>query len=304
MRIRQLIEPDQAMPVHQLPDLSALPATGGLFWKAARSSRRKPGAEPVIPRNSVTLKNLVLRGEHVAAYNQVCELPEGTLAITYPQVVAAPLHMHVMTQPNFPLPLVGIVHLRNVIRQKALLSVGVPYDVQVQIGESRRTKLGIEVDLVTDYLSGGESLWTATTTVLHRIKVKERGSKAPAPPAAAVTAQYLPFSVPEDTGRRYAPVASDYNPIHLYPITARFLGFDRAIAHGMWSVARCLGLLLPDYGGAPASLSIQFKQPLLLPGRVTLKQVSGGPGGQAVDFDLLSREGGKTHLSGRLEGLV
>lgn len=290
------------MPLHLLPDLSAPPATGGLFWKAALSTRRKPGAQPVIPNNSVTLKNFVLKGEHVAAYNTVCELPEGTLAITYPQVVAAPLHMHVMTQPNFPLPLVGIVHLRNVITQKAVLNVGVPYDVQVQIGESRRTKLGIEVDLLTDYLSHGESLWSATTTVLHRIKLKERGSKAPPPPPpAAVTAQYLPFSVPEDTGRRYAPVASDYNPIHLYPITAKLLGFDRAIAHGMWSVARCLGLLLPDYGGTPARLSIQFKQPLLLPGRVTLKQVRAG---QGVDFDLLAREGGKTHLSGRLEGLV
>ena len=290
------------MPLHVLPDLSAPPATGGLFWQAALSSRRKPGDAPVIPNKSVTLKNFALKGEHIAAYNKVCELPEGLLAITYPQVVAAPLHMHVMTQPNFPLPLVGIVHLRNVITQKALLSVGVPYDVQVQIGDSRRSKLGIEVDLLTDYLSDGEALWSAVTTILYRMKAKERGSKAPPAPApAAVTAQYLPFSVPADTGRRYAPVAGDYNPIHLYPLTAKLFGFDRAIAHGMWSVARSLGLMLPTYGGTPAKLSIQFKQPLLLPGRVTLKQVKRG---QGVDFDLLAREGGKTHLSGRLEGLI
>ncbi|MES2885622.1 MAG: MaoC/PaaZ C-terminal domain-containing protein [Pseudomonadota bacterium] len=289
------------MPIHSLPDLTTLPATGPLFWKAALSSRRKPGESPEIPGNTVTLKNFALKGEHIAAYNAVCELPEGVLAITYPQVVAAPLHMHVMLQPNFPLPLVGLVHLRNHISQKAVLSAGVPYDVRVQVGESRRSKLGIEVDLLTDYLADGEALWTATTTVLHRIKAKERGSKLASSSPAAVVAQYQPFSVPADTGRRYAPVAQDYNPIHLYPITARFLGFDRAIAHGMWSVARSLGLLLPGYGGTPARLDIQFKQPLLLPGRVTLKHLKVGEG---VDFELLAREGGKTHLSGRLEGLI
>ncbi len=288
-----------------LPDLSVLPSTAPLFWKAALSSRRKPGESPSVPHNTVTLKNFVLQGEHIAAYNAVCQLPEGQIAISYPQVVAAPLHMHVMTQPDFPLPLIGLVHLGNVITQRAALSAGTPYDVRVQIGESRRSKLGLEVDLLTDYLADGESLWSAVTTVLHRAKVKSRGSKAAPPAAPAVTARYLPFEAPADIGRRYAAVAQDYNPIHLYALTARLFGFDRAIAHGMWSVARCLGLLLPQYlashGGAPARLVIQFKQPLLLPGRVTLKQVSVG---QGVDFDLLAREGGKTHLSGRLEGLV
>ncbi len=284
-----------------LPDLSTPPSTAPLFWKAALSARRKPGTAPEIPNNSVTLKNFVLTGDHIAAYNAVCGLPQGPLAMTYPQVVAAPLHMHVMTQPNFPLPLLGIVHLRNIVTQKHSLSAGVPYDVRVHIGDSRRTKLGIEVDLLTDYLSHDESLWSAVTTVLYRMKSKERGARAPVPAAAAVTASYLPFDVPENIGRRYAPIAGDYNPIHLYPITAKFLGFDRAIAHGMWSVARSLGLMLPTYGGTPAKLTIQFKQPLFLPGRVTLKQVKTG---QGVDFDLLAREGGKTHFSGRLEGLI
>lgn len=289
------------MPLQTLPDLNQLPATAPLFWKAALSSRKKAGDAPKIPAIGVTLKNFVLKGEHIAAYNAVCGLPPETLVITYPQVVAAPLHMHVMTQASFPLPLVGIVHLRNVITQRAELHAGMSYDVQVQIGESRRTALGIEVDILTDYLSHGESLWSAVTTVLHRIKAKARSGKAPAPATTVVTAQYAPFDVPADTGRRYAPVAQDYNPIHLYPLTAKLFGFDRAIAHGMWSVARSLGELLPNYGGKPAKLSIQFKQPLLLPARVTLKQarVAG-----VVDFDLLAREGGRTHLSGRLEGLL
>ena len=43
-----------------------------------------------------------------------------------------------------------------------------------------------------------------------------------------------------DIGRRYAAVCGDLNPIHLYPLSAKAFGFPRAIAHGMWSLARCV----------------------------------------------------------------
>ena len=46
-----------------------------------------------------------------------------------------------------------------------------------------------------------------------------------------------------DIGRRYGAVSGDRNPIHLYPLTARLFGFRRAIAHGMWTKARCLAAL-------------------------------------------------------------
>ncbi len=277
--------------------LTTLPSAGSLYLKAALSVTRKPGNEPVIPANSVDMKGLRFDAAHVSAYNEVCGLPVECLALTYPQVLAAPLHIHVLTQPNYPYPVMGMVHLRNAIEQLAPMSIGVAYDVEVRIGNSKKTGLGVEVDLITQYSAAGEVVWTATTTVLHRVKSKIRGKKAPPLPAPAVTAHYQPFEVPEDIGRRYAPVAGDHNPIHLYALTAKMFGFDRAIAHGMWSVARCLGLLLPALEGVPARLSVQFKQPLLLPGKVTLKHWEATDG---IAFDLLAREGGKTHLSGQL----
>ena len=61
--------------------------------------------------------------------------------------------------------------------------------------------------------------------------------------------RHSPGSCPADLGRRYAGVSGDHNPIHLYPLTAKAFGFPRQIAHGMWSMARCVGALenrLPD----------------------------------------------------------
>ena len=70
----------------------------------------------------------------------------------------------------------------------------------------------------------------------------------------------------DDLGRRYAAVSGDHNPIHLHAWAAKPFGFPRAIAHGMWTKARCLAALrLPDAFTA----EVRFKQPILLPGKVT-----------------------------------
>ncbi len=57
------------------------------------------------------------------------------------------------------------------------------------------------------------------------------------------------WRLPGDLGRRYGSVSGDLNPIHVHPLTARLFGFPTAIAHGMWTKARCLAALesrLPD----------------------------------------------------------
>ena len=75
------------------------------------------------------------------------------------------------------------------------------------------------------------------------------------------------WRVPADTGRRYAAVSGDRNPIHLHPLPARLLGQPGAIAHGMWTHARCLAALagrLPD----AFTVEVAFKRPVRLPADV------------------------------------
>ena len=79
-----------------------------------------------------------------------------------------------------------------------------------------------------------------------------------------------------DLGRRYAAVSGDRNPIHMHALTAKPLGFPAAIAHGMWTKARCLAALeprLPDSFTA----EVAFRRPILLPGRV---EFSSRPAGE------------------------
>ena len=61
-------------------------------------------------------------------------------------------------------------------------------------------------------------------------------------------------------------MSGDHNPIHLHALSAKALGFPRAIAHGMWTKARCLASLrLPD----AFAVDVRFKKPILLPSKVT-----------------------------------
>ena len=51
---------------------------------------------------------------------------------------------------------------------------------------------------------------------------------------------WMTVHVPASIGLQYARVTGDYNPHHLYPWTARLVGYSNAMAHGMWTLQRAL----------------------------------------------------------------
>jgi len=90
-------------------------------------------------------------------------------------------------------------------------------------------------------------------------------------------------------------VSGDVNPIHLHPLTARAFGFPRAIAHGMWVKARCLGALEPRLPDA-YTVAVRFKLPMLVPARAAFSAAAGEDGGLA--FAVHDARSGKPHVTG------
>ena len=94
-------------------------------------------------------------------------------------------------------------------------------------------------------------------------------------------------------------MSGDRNPIHMYSLTAKPLGFQRAIAHGMWTKARCLAALesrLPDAFG----VDVRFRKPILLPARIEFASVDDG---DEIDFEVRDAKRGTPHLEGRVAPL-
>jgi hypothetical protein len=279
--------------------LERMPESGALALKAFGTVRRKPKADVDLPRMGVSLKGVRFDATRLRAYRAICGFPEaGAVPMPYPQVQAIGMQMHLLAQKEFPLPLIGLVHLKNRIVQERELGADESFDVTVAVVGNRKTERGLEFELETTYAEpSGRAVWSAVATVLHRGKPGPK--KKPAPPREEQSrlSEYEAIEAPEDIGRRYGRIAGDMNPIHLYPLTAKLLGFERHIAHGMWSLARACALVQPHLGRAPRELNVQFRQPLFLPGRAALRY---GAEGEGYAFALIGRDSGKTHLNGDL----
>ena len=238
---------------------------------------------------------VVVDRARVDAYAAVCGFPRKDVApLTFPHMLAFPLHMAIMGDPAFPYPAVGMVHVENTITAHRAIGIGEPLDVTTEVGAPRAHARGALVDFVTTVSAGGETAWESTSTYLRRGRPVE-GEPAPGIVVADPPSGGVEWRLPADLGRTYAAVSGDANPIHLYPWTAKALGFPRQIAHGMWTLARSIAAIenrLP----AATTVEVAFKKPVLLPGTVVFGARQDEAG---WTFALTSPKDGSPHLLGR-----
>lgn len=272
------------------------PALGPLFARALID--RRPASMPDgrrTPRLEASLAPQPVHEGHLARYREVCGFePAPTLPVTYPHVLAAGLQMHLLAEPAFPVRIAGLVHVRHVIRQLRPLPVEASPALRCWLEGSRTTAVGEEFCLHAVAELAGEVCWEEETYFIARARGGRRGAR-PRRPAEGFTT-VARWRAPADVGRRYARVSGDYNPIHLWPLTGRLFGFPGAIAHGMWSLARCAATLAPATDGA-CRLEARFLRPLVLPASVLLQRSEGmSPPG----FRLASPDEEQVYLSGSL----
>ncbi|WP_432152045.1 MaoC family dehydratase [Streptomyces sp. bgisy029] len=255
--------------------------------------------DATLPATRLTLPAAPAAPGPLAAYRRVCSFPttaygSGPLPLTYPHVLAFPLTMRLMTGRDFPLPVVGLVHTWIEIAARRPVQAGEPLELTVYAAELTPHRRGTEVTMVTEARVGGELVWESRSGYLsrHATEAAEESTEKARPLDLPAVAEWR---LPGDLGRRYGAVSGDRNPIHLHPLTARLFGFPRAIAHGMWTVARCLAEAEGRPDGHPGELRTvraEFKAPVLLPATVTY---AADPAGNA--FGLRSASG-RVHLTG------
>ena len=95
-------------------------------------------------------------------------------------------------------------------------------------------------------------------------------------------------------------VSGDFNLIHLSDVTAKLFGFERAIAHGMWSLARTAAELSARIAADSFRLGVAFKLPIFLPAWVNLQSWETRAG---IGFGLRDAQGEKPHMTGTIERL-
>jgi acyl dehydratase len=267
---------------------------------AVEPLRRRPGS---LPERELRRDGIAVDRRRLAEYDRVCGFRlSDTLPATYPHVLAFPLALELIAGGDFPFGVLGLVHVGNAIEQLRPLDAGEPLDLRLwadRLGEHPR---GRTVDIVAEGYVDGELAWRDRSTYLHRESVRREGT-VPAgtgrPRKEAREAVPVPsavWDVPGDIGRRYAAVSGDRNPIHLHGLAAKLFGQQTAIAHGMWTKARCLAALQAQLPGA-FTVDVAFKLPVRLPARVAFATWTED---RERRFALHDARGGRPHLGGTI----
>ncbi|MDA7853395.1 MaoC/PaaZ C-terminal domain-containing protein [Porticoccaceae bacterium] len=274
--------------------LDQLPNMPSLLGRAAFKSGHYQLGD-VLPALSTEVNHLRIRRDHLHAYRSVCGFADNTLLpATYLHMLAFPLSLNLLIQHDFPMKAMGQVHLRNRISVLEEFDLGASISMKATIGHSELTSRGVEWDIDVSAVVDNQLIWSSTSTYLNRCKtgvpvVRQKETLPEGDP------QY--WTVAADTGRRYAKISADYNPIHLSDITARLFGFKQAIAHGMWSKARCLAALEEKLPTAGYSVDVAFQRPLFLPADVIFNTAE-NPQGEC--FSLQNKTSGVLHLIGHI----
>jgi MaoC like domain len=269
-----------------------------------------PGRGKDIPDLELTLEGVRPDPEAIAAYAKVCGFTlRNQLPPTYPHVLAFPLHMAVMADGRFPFGAVGLVHVENRIVQHRPIGFDEELRICVRPTALQPHPRGRTFGLATEAWSGRQKVWESQSTMLRRGSSVEQPADGPkSRPGVDFSARRRGSDALEltasaewrlggDLGRRYAAVSGDRNPIHMHALTAKPLGFPGAIAHGMWTKARCLAALegrLPD----AFAVEVRFRKPIRLPGKVEFLSDAASEG---IHFAVRDAKRQTPHLDGSLE---
>ncbi|WP_298459362.1 MaoC/PaaZ C-terminal domain-containing protein [uncultured Cellulomonas sp.] len=300
-------------------ELAAVPGLGALYARGVAASARlaalsRAGRAPSrLPDVEYVVHGVVADADRLTAYQHLLgETASDALPAGYVHVLAFPVATALMVAGDFPLPLAGMVHLANRVEQHRALRLGERLTVRARAQHLRPHRSGTQVDLVTEV--GGEGadgvagtdgvVWRGVSTYLAKgVRLATGGdddaaASAPAPRREAFVAPTPTgrWTLAADAGRRYAAVSGDRNPIHLSALTARPLGFPRAIAHGMDTAARALAAVGPARGES-FTWTAEFARAVLLPGTVTVR-VAPDDGGSGYAYTGWDARSGTLHLSG------
>ncbi|WP_402462884.1 MaoC family dehydratase [Isoptericola aurantiacus] len=328
---------------------TSLPALGGLYARGAASSGRiaagralpslpvvgsgrSGGTEEPAADQVLTLPDVAYRvtgvatdglGRHLHDYQRLLHEPVGdVLPAGYLHVLAFPLATAVMVRPDFPLPLLGLVHLANAVELRGPVRLGDTLEVRAWAENLRPHRRGVQVDLVAEVRadrpgfdgSPTTPLWRGVSTYLAKgfsLSVSEDvpgGDDAAAEATASRSQDWQPplptgrWALGPGTGRAYGAVSGDRNPIHLSALSAKAFGFPRAIAHGMYTAARALA----DVGHARGDAyrwTVEFAKPVLLPGTVDVAVTPAGADGGGFAYVGWNGRRSQRHFSGAVTPL-
>ncbi len=295
--------------------MGEMPSLSKLYVNAAAQAarRRLLGAHEgtALPAESHEVRGVAVDVATLTAYQHLIgETASDVLPAGFIHALAFPLAMSVMNRDDFPLPLLGMIHLRNSVEQRIPVFFTDALDITARVENLRGHRAGTQVDVIAEVRRAGtaEVCWLGISTYLAKgVFLPGIDKPSPAPDRADFKAPdpTALWHLGVDTGRAYAAVSGDFNPIHLSVLSAKALGMRRSIAHGMYLASRALADVGPSRGDSFA-WDVDFDAPVFLPCRVALEITTvDSPAGawDRSDFVAWNPRSGRRHFHGSVSAL-
>ncbi|WP_426995791.1 MaoC family dehydratase [Pseudarthrobacter sp. N5] len=270
--------------------LAEMPSLSKLYVNAAATAARRrvlgSTAGVTLPMAGHEVRGVVAGVANLTAYQHLIgETASDVLPAGFIHALTFPVAMSVMNRDDFPLPLLGMIHLSNRVEQGSPVLFTETLDISARVENLRGHRAGTQLDVIAEVRGAGHTVvrWKGVSTYLAK------GVFLPGIDKPSASVEAAPFTAPDptalwqlgvDTGRAYAAVSGDFNPIHLSVLSAKALGMRRSIAHGMYLASRALA----DVGavkGNSFSWDVFFDAPVFLPARVALDIATVQPEGGA-----------------------
>lgn len=319
----ELSDPEILVKIKKIPSVTTL-FSNVVFLSMIRPDTLDDDAR--VSKVKIVFTGVKPDGQKIRRYKQVCGFssavgandpdPDTCIPASYLQTLFIGLLGKFITTPHFPINPMGLIQVGQSFEQTRAVKTDEILDLSCRLQGMTKTEKGIQTQFYLGVSSGKKVVWQGISTFFTRSKNKQKNNAVEKKPLENKEEPFLEINerifVPGDTGRKYAGVSGDYNPHHLYGITAKMIGFKRPIAHGMWSLARVMASMEKNFGSHyPLKANAAFKLPIFMPATITLGYAPARktaeqreppeikPDETRIDFELRDEKKGIPHLKGQ-----
>lgn len=223
---------------------------------------------------------------------------DASFPLSYLYLMAQPAQAALMLDKAFPLPLPGIVHLNNRLSLLSSIDLNKSFTLKVSAFIEAKPEGSLFPIVTVDFFQQEEKIATCESGYFVRRKSSGKKKKRKAEAFSFPVVREELWNLPALTGKEYARLSGDTNPIHTSGLFARLAGFKRRIIHGWYSLSRGVATIEKHTGEQFRAISVDFKKPVLLPGDALF---SFGPTEKnEVSFQLSDEAGDLIFLTGKV----
>lgn len=271
-----------------------LAAAGTSVLKRVRPTASAPLAQVAGPDSPRRTETVTADPQTVAEFCRVVGEPvRNTVPVTWLHAQGFGPSLSLMSARDFPVPVLGMVHVSNSVTQLRPVRMGDAVTVTVQIEAVRTHPRGTEIVVATAFDVAGRRCVDERSHYLAKGVHAEGATPHEARERTHFEAPRatMEWRLTPRTADAYARVSGDVNPIHLNGLAAKAFGFRGRIVHGMYTAARALASA--QVREDAFTWDVEFATPVVLPGTVAVRVLEDGP---ATSVDAWNPRDGRPHM--------